>query len=187
MDESQERVPMIDALRGLSCLGILLYHVRVDLWIGWWRITSYPEEYSSFAKTVAWLSIPTPFLGYAILLFFLISGFCIIIPIRSKAESQMETIFPATLLADLPPYLAALALTAGISYFCHVLGMTPLGILSELYEPRPFLKTTPLTMDNFLATLSFGPFRWRLNFTYFIPWLSAYFPDFARAFLHYWP
>ena len=76
----QERVPMIDALRGLSCLGILLYHVRVDLWIGWWRITSYPEEYSSFAKTVAWLSAPTPFLGYAILLFFLISGFCIHYP-----------------------------------------------------------------------------------------------------------
>ena len=46
---------------GLSCLGILLYHVRIDLWIGWWRVTSYPQEYSAFAKAMAWFSIPTPF------------------------------------------------------------------------------------------------------------------------------
>ena len=46
------RIPVIDFLRGLSCLGVLLYHVRVELWIGWWRITSYPHEYSSFAKAM---------------------------------------------------------------------------------------------------------------------------------------
>ena len=86
----QERVPMIDALRGLSCLGILLYHVRVDLWIGWWRIRSYPDEYSAFAKATAWLSVPTPFLGYAILLFFLISGFCI--HLLKYFDSKLATI-----------------------------------------------------------------------------------------------
>ena len=31
---------------------------------------SYPQDYSAFDKAMAWLSIPTPFLGYAILLFF---------------------------------------------------------------------------------------------------------------------
>ena len=65
--KASERIPIIDMLRGLSCIGVLLYHLRVDLWIGRWRIRSYPEEYSSFAKAVAWLSIPTPFMGYAVL------------------------------------------------------------------------------------------------------------------------
>ena len=58
---TNQRIEVVDLLRGLSCLGVLLYHVRVDLWIGWWRITSYPQEYSAFAKAMAWLSIPTPF------------------------------------------------------------------------------------------------------------------------------
>jgi peptidoglycan/LPS O-acetylase OafA/YrhL len=117
----QERVPMIDALRGLSCLGILLYHVRVDLWIGWWRIRSYPDEYSAFAKATAWLSIPTPFLGYAILLFFLISGFCIHYPNTvENRKPKWGQYFIRRFWRIYPPYLAALVLTGGISYFCHI-------------------------------------------------------------------
>ena len=67
----KERIEVVDLLRGLSCLGVLLYHVRVDLWTGWWNIKFHPQNYSSFEKCTAWLSIPTPFMGYAILLFFL--------------------------------------------------------------------------------------------------------------------
>ena len=55
--KNSDRIPVID-FRGLSCLGVLLYH-EVDLWIGWWRITSYPQEYSSFAKSYGLVSIPT--------------------------------------------------------------------------------------------------------------------------------
>ena len=104
-----------------------------------------------------------------------------------KQKAEMETIFPTTLLADLPPYLAALALTAGISFFCHVTWNDPTWDPERIIRTATLSQNYPLTTDNFLATLPFGPFRWRLNFTYCIPWLSAYFPDFARAFLHYWP
>ena len=82
---------------------MLLYHVRIDLWIGWWRITSYPQEYSvPLPKLVAWLSIPTPFLGHAILLFFLISGFCIHYPNTFFSEkSMLENLFHSQILEDL--------------------------------------------------------------------------------------
>ena len=163
----QERVPMIDALRGLSCLAILLYHVRVDLWIGWWRITSYPGEYSFFAKTMAWLSIPTPFLGYAIILFFLISGFCIHFPnTLESSKPKWRQYFMRRFWRIYPPYLAALTLTAGVSYFCHVNWNDPdwdperilrTATLSQNYPPgngqflsNPSLWTIPLEVEFYL-------------------------------------
>ena len=163
----QERVPLMDALRGLSCLGIVLYHVRVDLWIGWWRIRSYPEEYSQFAKAMAWLSIPTPFLGFAILLFFLISGFCIHYPnTMVSAKPKWREYFIRRFWRIYPPYLAALALTAGISYLCHVQwgGSTwdperilRVATLSQNYPPgagqflsNPSLWTIPLEVEFYL-------------------------------------
>lgn len=112
---------MVDLLRGLSCLGVLLYHVRIDLWIGWWRITSYPQEYSSFSKAMAWLSIPTPFLGYSILLFFLISGFCIHYPnVSFNARPCWKNYFKRRFWRIYPTYLAAILLTSVISYYCHI-------------------------------------------------------------------
>ena len=163
----QERVPMIDALRGLSCLGILLYHVRVDLWIGWWQIKSHPEEYSSFAKAMAWLSIPAPFLGYAILLFFLISGFCIHYPNTLETRKPIwRQYFVRRFWRIYPPYLAALALTAGISYLCHVFWadstwdthrILRTATLSQNYPPgngqflsNPSLWTIPLEVEFYI-------------------------------------
>ncbi len=117
---TKQRIDVVDMLRGLSCLGVLLYHIRIDLWIGWWRITSYPQEYSSFAKAMAWLSIPTPFLGYAILLFFLISGFCIHYPnVSLNSLPCWKTYFKRRFWRIYPTYLIAVLFTALLSYFCH--------------------------------------------------------------------
>ena len=119
--KNSDRIPVIDFLRGLSCLGVLLYHVRVDLWVGWWRITSYPEEYSSFAKAMAWLSIPTPFMGYAVVLFFLISGFCIHYPnANGNVRPDWKTYLKRRFLRIYPTYLIAILFTSIISYYCHV-------------------------------------------------------------------
>jgi peptidoglycan/LPS O-acetylase OafA/YrhL len=118
---AHHRIEVIDLLRGLSCLGVLFYHVRIDLWIGWWRITRYPQEYSSFAKAMAWLSIPTPFLGYAILLFFLISGFCIHYPnTLSDTKPCWKIYFKRRFWRIYPTYLIAILFTSVISYFCHM-------------------------------------------------------------------
>lgn len=119
MDKNQ-RIEVIDVLRGLSCFGILLYHVRIDLWVGWWHITSHSQEYSSFAKAMAWLSIPAPFLGYSILLFFLISGFCIHYPNTiSSTRPLWKTYLKGRFWRIYPTYLIAVIFTSLISYYCH--------------------------------------------------------------------
>ena len=70
---------------------------------------------------MAWLSIPTPFLGYAILLFFLISGFCIHYPnTLSDSRPCWKIYFKRRFWRIYPTYLIAILLTAVISYFCHI-------------------------------------------------------------------
>lgn len=183
------RIPVIDFLRGLSCLGVLLYHVRVELWIGWWRITSYPHEYSSFAKAMAWLSIPTPFLGYAILLFFIISGFCIHYPNTSPTiDLCWKSYFKRRFWRIYPTYIAALALTSGISYICFIFWgdetwdfekILRVATLSQNYPPgngqflsNPSLWTIPVEIEFYiLYPLAFCFFA-RLK-SFFI-WIVAF-------------
>ncbi len=165
--KTSDRIPVIDFLRGLSCLGVLLYHVRVDLWIGWWRITSYPQEYSSFAKAMAWLSIPTPFMGYAVVLFFLISGFCIHYPnTSSNTKPDWKTYLIRRFWRIYPAYFAALLLSAGISYLClnlwgdknwDVSKLFRVATLTQNYPPgngqfltNPSLWTIPLEVEFYL-------------------------------------
>ncbi len=165
--KNSERIPVIDFLRGLSCLGVLLYHVRVDLWIGWWRITSYPQEYSSLAKAMAWLSIPTPFLGYAVVLFFLISGFCIHYPNTvGNVSPSWKTYFVRRFWRIYPTYFIALILTACISYFCYFMWgdatwnfdrILRVATLSQNYPPgygqflsNPSLWTIPLEVEFYI-------------------------------------
>ena len=160
------RVDAIDVLRGLSCLAIVFYHVRVDLWIGWWRIRSYPEQYSSFDHAVSWLSIPCPFLGYAIVLFFIISGFCIHYPNAEKQAMPWRRYIARRFLRIYPPYLAAILFTAIVAWTCHthwgdqtwdIKRMLRVATLTQNYPPEagqflsnPSLWTIPLEMEFYL-------------------------------------
>jgi peptidoglycan/LPS O-acetylase OafA/YrhL len=194
------RIQVIDFLRGLSCLGVLLYHVRVELWVGWWQITSYPQEYSSFAKATAWLSIPTPFLGYAILLFFLISGFCIHYPNTSgNTNPCWKTYFIRRFWRIYPAYFGALALTAGISFLCFKLWgdktwdierILRVASLSQNYPPgngqflsNPSLWTIPLELEFYilypLAFCLFGKLRSSLL------WILSLAASAASIYLNY--
>ena len=183
------RIQIIDFLRGLSCLGVLLYHVRVELWVGWWQIRWYPQEYSSFVKTIAWLSIPTPFLGYAILLFFLISGFCIHYPnTAGDTNPCWKTYFIRRFWRIYPAYLGALVLTVGISFLCFKIWgdqtwdmekVFRVATLSQNYPPgngqflsNPSLWTIPLELEFYIlypiAFCLFGKMRsfmlWIISF-----------------------
>ncbi len=114
-------IAVIDFLRGISCLGVVLHHIRVDLWIGWHQVQNSSQNLSAFTKAAAWLSAPTPFLGYSILLFFLISGFCIHYPnLNRETKISWRNYFCRRFWRIYPPYLAAIFLTSAISYFCKI-------------------------------------------------------------------
>ena len=160
------RVDAIDVLRGLSCLAVVLYHVRVDLWIGWWRIRSYPEQYSAFDHAVSWLSVPCPFLGYAIVLFFIISGFCIHYPNAGKQAMPWPRYLARRFLRIYPPYLTAILFTAFVALACShwwndktwdFERIVRVATLTQNYPPEagqflsnPSLWTIPVEMEFYL-------------------------------------
>lgn len=67
----------VDALRGLAALGVVVYHVRIDLWVGWAAIQANPKLFSTLDVWLSWLGVPMRFMGAGVLLFFVISGYCI--------------------------------------------------------------------------------------------------------------
>jgi peptidoglycan/LPS O-acetylase OafA/YrhL len=99
-------------LRGLAAFGVVLYHVREDLWVGWNALRG-SASVTSFDKAAAWLSIPTPFLGSGVILFFLLSGFCISLPYvgNNGRKLNLEEYAIRRFLRIYPPYLIAVVFT----------------------------------------------------------------------------
>lgn len=90
------RLQQLDALRGLAALGVVLYHFTLG----------YPRRFDWLGDPPA-LSLPWG--GFAVRLFFVISGFVILITLE---RSPGPVAFARARLARLyPPYLACLALT----------------------------------------------------------------------------
>ncbi|MBS0659002.1 MAG: acyltransferase [Verrucomicrobia bacterium] len=67
----------VDVLRGLSALAVALFHVRIHLWVGYRAIQENPSAYSAFDRLAAQAALPVTQMGYAVMLFFVLSGFCI--------------------------------------------------------------------------------------------------------------
>ena len=173
---NSDRIPVIDFLRGLSCLGVLFYHVRVDLWIGWWQITGHAEEYSSFARAMAWLSIPTPFMGYAVLLFFLISGFCIHYPNTSgNARPYWKSYLARRFWRIYPAYFAALILTVGISYLCLTLWGDKTWDVSKIFRVATLTQNYPPGNGQFLSNPSLWTIPLEIEFYLLYPLAFLFF------------
>ncbi len=102
----------IDVLRGVSALGVVLFHSRVDLWIGLGTLRTNPAEFSAFDRWSGWLSAPFSQFGYLVMLFFVISGFCIHLPYAGRAEMPNWRVYGIRRFWRIvPPYLAAIILS----------------------------------------------------------------------------
>lgn len=108
---------VLDYLRGLAALGVACYHVRETLWVGWREITTHPERYSGAERVAAWFSVPLPFMGSLVMLFFVISGFCIHWPQADTSRGLSGKAYACRRFFRIyPPYLAAV----GISFLTSV-------------------------------------------------------------------
>ena len=91
---------------------VIVFHSRVTLWVGFIQIRKSPELYSPFDRLVAWLSLPVACGGSAVMLFFLISGFCIHVPYAaSSRDFGFRQYALRRSLRIIPPYLFAVTLT----------------------------------------------------------------------------
>ena len=78
------KLPAVDVLRGIAALGVAWYHSRVDLWVGFKAIQADPANFSVFDRALSWLSLPVSQMGSMVMLFFVLSGFCIHLPAAGK-------------------------------------------------------------------------------------------------------
>ena len=117
--KASEEIHCISYLRGLAALGVVLYHVRIDLWVGFNAHVG-----GAFDRAVAWLSLPTIFMGSGVMLFFVISGFCIHAPYAGPKGKRLDLPEYAVrrLFRIYPPYLAAILFAFGVQAIGFHLG-----------------------------------------------------------------
>jgi peptidoglycan/LPS O-acetylase OafA/YrhL len=77
----------LEVIRGGAALAVTLFHVRSELWVGWKAIQANPWGVFTFDAALAWVGVPMHFMGAGVLLFFVISGYCIH---RPQAERQLK-------------------------------------------------------------------------------------------------
>ena len=119
MSKGRPHLESITILRGLAAVGIMIFHVRIFLWTGWKNIWSNPDQFSIFDRAVAFLSLPAPMLGECVLLFFVISGFCIHYPMAGNQKTLDLKIYATRRIMRIyPPYFAAVCISLlAVHYF----------------------------------------------------------------------
>jgi len=117
----QATLPVIDALRGLAAVAVLLFHVRVNLWVGWTAIWSNPDRYSICDRCLSLLSLPAPLFGSGVMLFFVISGYCIHRPFASGANLAVAGYAWRRAWRIVPVYWAAIVFTIVVELTLHLL------------------------------------------------------------------
>lgn len=106
---------VIDYLRALAAMGVVVFHARVAMWVGWRTIHEAPQDFSALARAAAWLALPAPGLGSLVMLFFVVSGFCVHLPYaRPGAIVGWKAYGARRILRILPPYLAAALASLGL-------------------------------------------------------------------------
>jgi peptidoglycan/LPS O-acetylase OafA/YrhL len=148
-----EEIFCISYLRGLAALGVVLYHVRIDLWVGF-----NAHAGGALDRAVAWLSLPTIFMGSGVMLFFVISGFCIHAPYAGPKGKQLDLREYAVRRAFriYPPYLVAIL----AAFFVQAIGYD-LDYLPTL-DSYNYAMTVPMLQNSFAAQPECNPAFWTI-------------------------
>ncbi|MCE0522720.1 MAG: acyltransferase [Methylacidiphilales bacterium] len=115
---TSEEIYCVSYLRGLAALGVVLYHVRVDLWIGFHTIRENPSLAGPLAEFAAWLSLPTAFMSSGVMLFFVISGFCIHYPYGGPNGKplDLQEYVVRRFFRIYPPYIVAVLFALAVQW-----------------------------------------------------------------------
>jgi peptidoglycan/LPS O-acetylase OafA/YrhL len=106
---SERRVEWLDFLRGASAFAVVLFHVRVTMWVG---LRAMGADYSTLDRAAALITLPFPFFGTAVMLFFIVSGFAIHYPYAAvDASFAWRPYVIRRFLRIYPPYLVAVLAT----------------------------------------------------------------------------
>ncbi|SEC60967.1 Peptidoglycan/LPS O-acetylase OafA/YrhL, contains acyltransferase and SGNH-hydrolase domains [Terriglobus roseus] len=133
--EAQNHFFWIDILRGLAAFAVVVYHCRVDMWIGFKRIAASPALYSRFDHWTAYLSAPVPFFRSGVMLFFLISGFCIHYPYAAGGRDlTLRSYSVRRFFRIYPPYLMAVLIALVVEYVCFHLVRMPRSAPSKVLQ-----------------------------------------------------
>lgn len=107
----ERRIEWLDFLRGAAALAVVLFHVRVTLWVGL-RALMANESYSTIDRALAWITLPFPFFGTTVMLFFVVSGFAIHYPYARPGSSFSARPYALRRIFRIyPVYLAVVLLT----------------------------------------------------------------------------
>jgi peptidoglycan/LPS O-acetylase OafA/YrhL len=119
----------INLLRGIASFAVVLFHVRQFLWIGL-NDLQIKSDISFWDKFASWFSLPTFFGGSGVTLFFLISGFCIMLPYNSenKKKFNFKEYFTRRFFRIYPPYFVAIVFTLVIELILYNFN---LGVVSD--------------------------------------------------------
>jgi peptidoglycan/LPS O-acetylase OafA/YrhL len=161
-----ERIEWLDFLRGVAALAVVLFHVRVPLWVGL-RVLAADASYPMFDRMLAWLSVPMPFFGTTVMLFFVVSGFAIHWPYSAAATPLSIRPYAVRRFCRIyPPYLVAIALTVLAERTMAALGLgtvsspdrmfATVGMIQNYVPPiaqmvgNPSLWSLPVEMEFYL-------------------------------------
>jgi len=148
-----EEIYCISYLRGLAALGVVLYHVRIDLWVGFDAHVG-----GAFDQAVAWLSLPTIFMGSGVMLFFVISGFCIHAPYAGPRGKRLDLreYTVRRLFRIYPPYVAAILFAFAVQTTGY-----HWGFLTSL-DTYNYAMTVPMLQNSFAAQPECNPAFWTI-------------------------
>ena len=107
--KSTPKLPAVDVLRGIAALGVTWFHSRVDLWVGFKAIHADPTAYSRLEWALSFFSLPASQMGGMVMLFFVLSGFCIHLPVAKKKHLPNWKAYALRRFFRIyPPYLVTL-------------------------------------------------------------------------------